>query len=500
MKIFTNKNLIQKIIIALVLVMSLNFCFAPSVHATFGGKLMGYVRDFATALADVAISVVQLGLTGQWTYAVDEKDTAVTDDSVEYWIKDNKFRYPIIQISPELIFAGEIEILDIDFIGNQQEKEYALSTDGSAISELRTIIASWYVTLRTIAVVGLLSVLIYIGIKIIISSTSQDRAKYKQRLVDWIVAFCLLFFMHYIMAVAVNVIEKVNDMLDGTSNIQSGIPIPDEYGKVQYNPTTVIDSSTGESMDESQAGTELREFQSDLVQQIIEGRGKVNYLGSTIDLKTAVDNGYMIYPQVTSAGDSYTYKYEPNADMVASGAMASGGIEVTFETITLNGTVYMIGGSATSSDSANYDVSGINEYLDTIPPYVSEDIGIDIERPDVGTSESGSLEGASIVTSASGNRVAVSSSAITDGSEILYYINYVRLFLNVVDKDEYIPMSVGYLLIYIVLVVITIMFAVRYMKRVIYVAFLTLMAPLVVLTYPIDKIKDRKSTSIQYVV
>ena len=110
------------------------------------------------------------------------------------------------------------------------------------------------------------------------------------------------------------------------------------------------------------------------------------------------------------------------------------------------------------------------------------------------------MEGASIVTSASGNRVAVSSSAITDGSEILYYINYVRLFLNVVDKDEYIPMSVGYLLIYIVLVVITIMFAVRYMKRVIYVAFLTLMAPLVALTYPIDKIKDRKSTSIQYVV
>lgn len=212
MKIFTNKNLIQKIIIALVLVMSLNFCLTPSVHASWGGDLMGVMRDFVTAIADTAISVIQLGVTGEWSNAM-EKGTGKPEITDGYFIKADKFEYPTIQVSPELIFANKIEVFDVDFIGGDQDKDFILESDSNAIAGVRTVIASWYVTLRTIAVVGLLSVLIYIGIKIIISSTSQDRAKYKQRLVDWIVAFCLLFFMHYIMAVAVNVIDKVNDML-----------------------------------------------------------------------------------------------------------------------------------------------------------------------------------------------------------------------------------------------------------------------------------------------
>ncbi len=84
----------------------------------------------------------------------------------------------------------------------------------------------------------------------------------------------------------------------------------------------------------------------------------------------------------------------------------------------------------------------------------------------------------------------------TDKNKVLYFINYARMYLEVADMDEYIPMSVGFLIIYIILIVFTGMFAVRYMKRVIYIAFLTMIAPVVALTYPLDKIKDRKSTSI----
>lgn len=87
-----------------------------------------------------------------------------------------------------------------------------------------------------------------------------------------------------------------------------------------------------------------------------------------------------------------------------------------------------------------------------------------------------------------------------DGDQILYFTNYARLYLNVADNDEYIPMSVAYLIIYIALVTFTAVFTFRYIKRVIYIAWLTLMAPMVALTYPIDKIKDRKSTSLEYVV
>ena len=84
----------------------------------------------------------------------------------------------------------------------------------------------------------------------------------------------------------------------------------------------------------------------------------------------------------------------------------------------------------------------------------------------------------------------------TDSNKVLYFINYARLYLNALDTDAWQPTALGYLFIYIVLIVFTGMFAIRYMKRVIYIAFLTLMAPMVALTYPLDKIKDRKSASI----
>lgn len=80
--------------------------------------------------------------------------------------------------------------------------------------------------------------------------------------------------------------------------------------------------------------------------------------------------------------------------------------------------------------------------------------------------------------------------------KILYFINYARLYIN--SKDA--GVAFGFLILYIILIVFTVMFMFRYVKRVIYVAFLTLIAPMVALTYPLDKIKDRKSTSLQHVV
>ena len=155
----------------------------------------------------------------------------IGDSGEDYWIKSNKFQYPIIQISPEVMFANQIQFLDVDFISPVKDGNYIVKMDdASPLKELRNIIAGWYVTLRTIAVVGLLSVLIYVGIRIMISSAASDRAKYKQRLIDWIVAFCLLFFMHYIMAATITVVNRVTDLLADNAHITTGIPVHSEYG------------------------------------------------------------------------------------------------------------------------------------------------------------------------------------------------------------------------------------------------------------------------------
>ena len=69
-----------------------------------------------------------------------------------------------------------------------------------------------------------------------ISSTAGDKAKYKQTLVDWVVAFCLLFFMHYIMAATLTIVEKVNTVIGKQSGVQDGITLPRDFSPVYYNP------------------------------------------------------------------------------------------------------------------------------------------------------------------------------------------------------------------------------------------------------------------------
>ena len=59
----------------------------------------------------------------------------------------------------------------------------------------------------------MLSILVYVGIKIVISSAAEDKAKYKETLKDWVIGLCLIFLMHYGMSFMLELNNKIIDML-----------------------------------------------------------------------------------------------------------------------------------------------------------------------------------------------------------------------------------------------------------------------------------------------
>lgn len=60
--------------------------------------------------------------------------------------------------------------------------------------KFRTAVAVWYYALRTIASAILLVVLIYVGIRMAMSTVSaEQKASYKKMLVDWTVSLVLIF-------------------------------------------------------------------------------------------------------------------------------------------------------------------------------------------------------------------------------------------------------------------------------------------------------------------
>ena len=186
---------------------------------------------------------------GSWIYANNEDVTniqnegysnrgsmlvMVDNDALKDGIFSGEWKVPNILLSPENIFANKIAALDANFINPHKyqsisDSEGARDEAVSLAESISPTIASWYRAFRNLAIVSLLSVLVYIGIRILIGTTSE-KAKYKERLTDWFVALCLVFFIHFIMAGIMMLSEKIIDLIDKSFN--SGIIVAVSDGTI----------------------------------------------------------------------------------------------------------------------------------------------------------------------------------------------------------------------------------------------------------------------------
>jgi len=310
MKSFKKKGFVQKILILLISITLFNFAVPIQSEARdIGGKLFNPIFQFVSAVADVPIGLFHhflLGTTniqdsvrleiedvesesangGIW-YLSDEdynkdgnikkkvlygpigdgdtnKYDGVMDDDGPLFFHD-ALQIPNILYCPEYIFANRIAALDVNFInpgqytggekganplsivdGKERGKSLTSIVDGgeNGAVTLSNTVASWYRAFRNVAVVGLLSILVYIGIRILIGSTAQDKAKYKERIKDWLVGLCLLFVMHYIMAGTMMMTEVITTNLGDTLDDNSICVEVSDYDKGVFNSGKAVHFKT----------------------------------------------------------------------------------------------------------------------------------------------------------------------------------------------------------------------------------------------------------------
>lgn len=221
MKIFTDKSVTRKIIIALVIVILTTFSAPTAVQADVGGKLMSPILNLIVALFDGVQHLLEYAMLGETSPFMkdigsgDYEDTAgevtiTTDEFIDAtFFGLNAVNVPKITYTPEAIFSNKVPALDVNFINPSVQG----NDERNVAVKLQPVIASWYVAIRTMSIVGLLSVLVYLGIRMLLSSLAADRAKYKQMLFDWVVAMCLVFALHYIMSFALTMAETVTAMI-----------------------------------------------------------------------------------------------------------------------------------------------------------------------------------------------------------------------------------------------------------------------------------------------
>lgn len=114
--------------------------------------------------------------------------------------------------------SGKFEWFTIDAVVFNEVKlldaNYVIENNGSKISDtLKSSVLMWYYTVRILAVAISLLVLIYIGIRMALSTIAEDKAKYKKMLVDWIFSFALLFVLHYFITIVLVLCEALVALL-----------------------------------------------------------------------------------------------------------------------------------------------------------------------------------------------------------------------------------------------------------------------------------------------
>lgn len=275
---FKEKKIKHKIIIAIIIVTLFNFMSPTISQAGIGGILFEPIKDLLLVIADGIISLSQtfifdLDVSFLTIYHKDSGASTVLGVlagiaivvggviaapftgglslgllvagalggyAVSKIVADAippTFKLPVFLLTPENMFSNSIPFLDINFFEGADAKgatQMDIDGDGnmdgyyietttttgetvyqkSSALILKPTISSWYYAIRNFAIVALLSILVYTAIRIIISSSAEDKAKYKQKLFDWLIAMCLLFFMHYIMAFAVAITEAVTEAVN----------------------------------------------------------------------------------------------------------------------------------------------------------------------------------------------------------------------------------------------------------------------------------------------
>lgn len=99
----------------------------------------------------------------------------------------------------ELVY-NRSEIIDADYIQN---------TSNEPNNKIKESVLKWYYALRVIAIALSLLMLIYIGIRMGVSSTATQEAKYKNMIIDWCISFAMIFILQYIIIIGLALSKSI---------------------------------------------------------------------------------------------------------------------------------------------------------------------------------------------------------------------------------------------------------------------------------------------------
>ena len=118
-------------------------------------------------------------------------------------------------LTVEKLLFNKVPVLDVNFFDFSHAGGVEIQGgEDNILYVIRKNIAVWYYVIRNLSIVLLLVTLIYLGIRAALSTIADEKAKYKDLLKSWFVSFVMVFSIHYIMIIVLQLNNAGLDLIN----------------------------------------------------------------------------------------------------------------------------------------------------------------------------------------------------------------------------------------------------------------------------------------------
>ena len=167
-------------------------------NETYGPTIVGLVVSILGAVVNLIAFQLDLVL-GQLSYSTE-------NDKLQYFF------------SIERAVFNRVPLFNINFFNTDDTYTVGTETNkttisaSSSINDIKKRVAQVFYIVRLVATGASLVVLIYIGIRMALSTLSDDKAKYKKMLIGWVESVVVLFLLEYIMVIIIYIGESITNV------------------------------------------------------------------------------------------------------------------------------------------------------------------------------------------------------------------------------------------------------------------------------------------------
>ena len=206
------KKIISKILIIFIIIITLfEFIFSP--NASYAA--LEFTDEFVNGLISLMGGMVAYGiwLNRLIMLAVSTVFNGFMSTSFAACCGVNE-GFSIGIATPYSIFFNKYKLFDVNFF------DLSKNTENGPIISIRTAVAEWFYVIRNISSAVLLCILIYVGIRMALSTIAEEKAKYKKMFFDWACSLALIYVLQYIIMFTVYsnnaIVNALKEMYKGS--------------------------------------------------------------------------------------------------------------------------------------------------------------------------------------------------------------------------------------------------------------------------------------------